>query len=324
VATYLVPTLSTSRSNELGFAAPHDAPIPYLQRIRDYYAGLGYGAPYEWAHYAHVPFHRLARPLTQARVAIVTTAAPYQPGKGDQGPGAPYNAAAKFFTVYSGDTDGNHDLRISHIAIDRKHTTAEDPGTYFPLPELRRAASRGRIGAVGQRFHGLPTNRSHRTTLEVDCPEILARCKADAVHAALLVPNCPVCHQSISLAARLLEENGIATVVMGCAKDIVEYVGVPRLLFSDFPLGNPAGKPRDPVSQTVTLELALSLLESAPAPRTTVQSPLVWNEAGAEWKLDYSNIARLSPEEIARRRAEFDQGKAVARTLQNGVTSGGG
>jgi hypothetical protein len=307
------------RSSAFGFATPHDAPIPYLQRIREYYAGLGYGAPYEWAHYAHVPFHRPTKPLSQARVAIVTTAAPYQSGKGDQGPGAPYNAAAKFFTVYSGDTSRDHDLRISHIAIDRKHTTAEDPGAYFPLAEVRRAAARGRIGAVAPRFHGLPTNRSHRTTLEVDCPEVLTRCRADAADAALLVPNCPVCHQSVSLCARLLEENGIATVVMGCAKDIVEYVGVPRLLFSDFPLGNAAGKPRDPASQAATLELALALLESAPAPRTTVQSPLVWNEGSAGWKLDYSNIARLSPEEIARRRAEFDQGKAMAKTMRDGI-----
>jgi hypothetical protein len=312
------------RINAFGFAAPHDAPIPYLERIRAYYAGLGYGAPYEWAHYAHVPFRRLATPLAEARVTIITTAAPYQPGKGDQGPGAPYNAAAKYYTVYSGDTTQDPDLRISHIAIDRKHTTAEDPGTYFPLPELRRAAARGRIGAVAQHFHGLPTNRSHRTTLEVDCPEVLARCKADAADAAVLVPNCPVCHQSVSLCARLLEENGIATVVMGCAKDIVERVGVPRLLFSDFPLGNAAGKPHDPASQAATLELALALMEGAPAPRTTVQSPLVWNEASADWKLDYANIARLSPKEIARRRAEFDQGKAAAKTIRNGVRPAGG
>jgi hypothetical protein len=169
---------------------------------------------------------------------------------------------------------------------------------------------------VAPRFHGLPTNRSHRTTLEVDCPEVLARCQADAADAALLVPNCPVCHQSVSLCARLLEESGIATVVMGCAKDIVEWVGVPRLLFSDFPLGNPAGKPHDKASQAATLELALALLESASAPRTTVQSPQVWDSASADWKLDYSNIARLSPEEIARRRAEFDRGKAVARMLR--------
>jgi hypothetical protein len=61
---------------------------------------------------------------------------------------------------------------------------------------------------------------------------------------------------------------------MGCAKDIVEFVGVPRFLFSDFPLGNAAGRPRDPQSQVFTLELALRLLERAPAARTTVQSPL--------------------------------------------------
>jgi hypothetical protein len=110
---------------------------------------------------------------------------------------------------------------------------------------------------------------------------------------------------------------------MGCAKDIVEYVGVPRLLFSDFPLGNAAGKPRDPASQASTLELALALLDSAPAPRTTVQSPLVWSEVNADWKLDYSNIARLSTEEIARRRREFDQGKAVAKILRDGTGSHG-
>jgi hypothetical protein len=83
-----------------------------------------------------------------------------------------------------------------------------------------------------------------------------------------------VCHQTVSLAARHLEENGIATIVMGCAKDIVEYCGVPRFLFSDFPLGNAAGRPKDRQSQAFILELALRMLESAPAPRTTVQSPV--------------------------------------------------
>ena len=119
----------------------------------------------------------------------------------------------------------------------------------------------------------------------------------------------------MSLAARHLEENGIATVIMGCAKDIVEYCGVPRFLFSDFPLGNAAGRPRDPGSQAFTLELALQLLESAPAARTTVQSPLRWS-ADPSWKLDYSNIDRLSPEEILHRREEFDRQKEIARIIR--------
>jgi glycine/betaine/sarcosine/D-proline reductase family selenoprotein B len=254
----------------------------------------------------------LDKPLSECRVAIVTTAAPFQPDKGDQGPGAPYNAAAKFYRVYSGDTRQDPDLRIAHVAIDRHHTTAEDPGAYFPLPALREAAAGGRIGAVAPRFHGAPTNRSHRATLEVDCPEIVSRCKADAVDAVILVPNCPVCHQSVSLAARSLEESGIATVVMGCAKDIVEFVGVPRFVFSDFPLGNAAGRPGDPASQAFTLDLALRLLEIAPAPRTSVQSPLTWSTSSA-WKLDYCNASRLPPEELSRRRAEFDAHKDVAK-----------
>jgi hypothetical protein len=102
---------------------------------------------------------------------------------------------------------------------------------------------------------------------------------------------------------------------MGCAKDIVEHVGVPRLLFSDFPLGNAAGRPNDRESQASTLELALRVLETAPAPRTTVQSPQRWS-ASADWKLDYCNVERLTHEEIAQRRAEFDKGKADAKAVR--------
>ena len=69
------------------------------------------------------------------------------------------------------------------------HTTAEDSNTWFPLHQLRRSAAAGRIGAVGPRFHGAPTNRSHRATLEKDCPELLARCRADGADSAVLVAN---------------------------------------------------------------------------------------------------------------------------------------
>jgi hypothetical protein len=116
----------------------------------------------------------------------------------------------------------------------------------------------------------------------------------------------------VSLVARYLERNGIPTVIMGAAKDIVEHAGVPRFLFSDFPLGNSCGKPHEPDTQRFTLDLALKVLESAVGPRTTVQSPLRWTEGG-DWKNDYNNIERMPPEELAKRRAEFDKVKQVAR-----------
>jgi hypothetical protein len=170
------------------FAPDHDAPIPYIERTRDYYAKLGFPA-YRWAHFADVPFTPLPMPLARARVALITTAAPYQPGVGDQGPGARYNAAAKFYTVYSEGTETIPDVRISHVGYDRRHTTAEDPNTWFPLARLQAAVKAGRIGALTRRFHGAPTNRSQRVTMETDAPELLRRCREDSADVALLVPT---------------------------------------------------------------------------------------------------------------------------------------
>jgi hypothetical protein len=177
----------TDRPDGSDQAPDHDAPIPYRERISTYYQTLGYGAPYRWAHYAAVPFAPLGKPLAESRLGLVTTAAPYQPDKGDQGPGAAYNAAAKFYRVYSGDTAVDHDLRISHIGYDRTHTVATDSNSWFPLPLLRGLAKSGRIGELTPRFHGAPTNRSQRVTLDQDCPELLARLREDQADAALLV-----------------------------------------------------------------------------------------------------------------------------------------
>jgi D-proline reductase (dithiol) PrdB len=297
-----------------------DAPVPYIERTRRYYAALGYPAPYRWAEHAEVPFQPLVKPLDRSRIALITTAALRRSGQGDQSPGAAYNGAAKFFAVYSARTEMEPTLAINHVAIDFKHTTAADIGSYFPLAALRRALAMGRIGGVAPRFHGVPTNRSQRITRDEYAPEVLARRREDGVDAAILVPNCPVCHQSLALIARHLEGKGIPTVVMGCAKDIVERAGVPRFVLSDFPLGNGAGRPNDPQSQDLTLGLALDLLEQATAPRATVQSPLRWN-GDPDWKRDYGNVDGLSAEEIAALRAEFDAVKATGKAVQ--LSSGG-
>ena len=171
------------------FVPENDRPIAYMQRTRDWYLALGYGNPYVWAHYTDAPFHPLKKPLARSRVALVTTAAPYQPDKGDQGPGAPYNAAAKFYQVYSISTESEPDLRISHIGYDRLHTHAKDINSYFPLARLKEAVAAGRIGALTSRVQGSPTNRSQRVTVETDAPELLRRVREDGADAVVIVPT---------------------------------------------------------------------------------------------------------------------------------------
>lgn len=173
--------------DNLNFAADHDVPVPYMQRLRDYYLALGYGNPYRWAQYKEVPFVPLSKPLNKTRIGLVVTSAPHQPGKGDQGPGAPYNASAKFYRVYSESINAEPDPRISHLGYDRKYTTAADQNTYFPLKQIKIAADQGKIGGLTPRFYGSPTNRSQQTTIEQDCPEILRLLRDDGADAAILV-----------------------------------------------------------------------------------------------------------------------------------------
>jgi hypothetical protein len=93
----------------------------------------------------------------------------------------------------------------------------------------------------------------------------------------------------VSLVARQLEANGIATVIIGSARDVVEHCGVPRFVFTDFPLGNPCGKPYDADMQRSIVGLALDLLPTAPASRTTVQAPYVWSD-DQSWRDEFMRV----------------------------------
>jgi hypothetical protein len=106
---------------------------------------------------------------------------------------------------------------------------------------------------------------------------------------------------------------------MGCAKDIVEHCGVARFLFTDFPLGNPCGEPFNVEQQKKIFSMALDLLESAKAARTTVQTPFFWPH-GDKWKelfltpeqpfLDEQALARLNKEKEELRRLR-KEGKVI-------------
>jgi D-proline reductase (dithiol) PrdB len=101
----------------------------------------------------------------------------------------------------------------------------------------------------------------------------------------------------VSLVARHLEANGIATIVVGSARDIVEECGVPRFLFSDFPLGNPCGRPYQADMQRAITGFALDVLSNSTLPRTTIQTPFVWSE-DMSWKQNFARVDKESVETL--------------------------
>ena len=156
----------------------HRTFISYIDRTREYYAALGYPKPYLWAHHEDAPFVALAKPLSESRVGLVTTASPRRRSE-DKTPKA----------VWSGETGTPPDaLYTDDLAWDRENTHTQDVESFLPIRHLQRMLESGRIGSLAAHFHGVPTDYSQRRTVEADAPEILKRCREDGVDVALLVP----------------------------------------------------------------------------------------------------------------------------------------
>ncbi len=113
----------------------------------------------------------------------------------------------------------------------------------------------------------------------------------------------------MSLVARYLEANGLPTVIIGSALDIVEHCGVPRFVFTDLPLGNPVGHPWNRDMQREVVKLALATLETADGPRTTVRAPVRWKDDDPNWRERYSRVDAAEREKLLKvgdeRRARF-------------------
>lgn len=79
-----------------------------------------------------------------------------------------------------------------------------------------------------------------------------------------------MCHQSVGLIQSIIERQGIPTVSISLLREVTERVEPPRVLFVDYPLGYPLGRPHEPELQKRILRAAFALLERAELP--------VWEE----------------------------------------------
>ena len=157
-----------------------DQPIGYMERTRLYYRALGYPQDYVWPSFDEVPFVRLAKPLSEARIALVTTVMPPDLGDPDAIGGTQVwsrntvNPPSEFFT--------------DHVDWDKESTHTRDRESFLPIGSVNDLAGDGLVGGLARRFHGVPTVYSHRRTMEHDAPEIGQRIKEDGADAVMLCP----------------------------------------------------------------------------------------------------------------------------------------
>jgi hypothetical protein len=112
-----------------------------------------------------------------------------------------------------------------------------------------------------------------------------------------------VCHQTVCLVARHLEANGIPTMCLGSALDILESGVPPRATFVDYPLGHTAGKPFEPSDQVDIVRQALRGFETMTRPGEIQVLPKIWDAAG-DWRRE---AARTRGSDTRRPRDETPQ-----------------
>ncbi len=156
--------------------------VRYIDKTIEYYKNEGYDTPYRWAHFDEIPFTRLAKPLAECRVGLVTTSE--MALVGESGAWADDDATRD---VYSMPTDTPiAKLYSQKEAYDRHATTLDDVDSYLPLTRLAELATEGRIKDVAPRFQVIYSQYSQRKTLTVDAPEILRQMREDRVDIAAL------------------------------------------------------------------------------------------------------------------------------------------
>ena len=260
-------------------------PIEYVPRLNEKYQSLGF-PPYQWTVNDEAPLTPLRKPLARCTVSLLTSG------------GVSRREAPPF------DPDARNDLRLDAIARDAPsdgfqihdhyydHRDAgRDINCIFPIDRLRELAAAGEIGAVAARLWSGFMGRIYvrKTVTGEAAPAFAQKLAADGVDLLVLVPACPLDHQTAGLVARVVEESGIATVVVSTGRDITRQVMPPRTVFVNFPMGNPFGRPGDVATQTRILRDALELAASDCAPGTLIDLPYEW---GAPFEVFFREMSR--------------------------------
>jgi hypothetical protein len=223
------------------------------------------GGSYPIVKNKRAPFSPARRALPMLNLALISSAGAYIDGTD------PFDTGAR---------DGDVTFREipSEIRADELRFSARgynpsavqsDLNSLVPLGRLFEFESNGIIGQLNPVFWsccGFIPNAARLA--EEMVPRLVERVERYQVQAALLIPASRLCHQSVSLIARALEQSGIPTMTLAVAQDVVESVRPPRAVFYKGELGSVAGLPNWPEHQRRVLDESLRLIEPMDQPGT--------------------------------------------------------
>ena len=220
---------------------------------------------YPFVENRYAPFAPARRALPMLNLGLISSAGAFING-------------TQPFDVDSSDGDAGYreipievtgdDLGFSARGYDDS-AVKQDVNSLIPverLVEYEANAVIGRLNHVWWSVAGFIPNAA----LAADelAPKIAERMRRYEVQAAILVPASRLCHQTLGIVARAIEESNIPTIMLSVDRAMTDRVRPPRTAYYEGEFGAVSGKPNWPEYQLRVLDETLRWIETFDQPGT--------------------------------------------------------
>ena len=218
---------------------------------------------YPFIENTYAPFTPARRALPMLNLALITSAGAYIDGT------TPFDTEAR---------DGDASFREIPVEVEAEDllyaargydatAVREDRNAQIPVDRLLEYEANNVIGQLNNVWWSLCGYIPNaRLVAEQTAPQIVERVTRYEAQAALLIPASRLCHQTLGIVARALEQAGIPTIMLSVDRGITDMVRPPRTAYYAGEFGSVAGKPNWKEFQIRILDESLRWIESFDQP----------------------------------------------------------
>lgn len=218
---------------------------------------------YPWIENTRSTLTPMHRALPMLNLGLISSAGAYIDGM------QPFDTDAR-------DGDLNyHELPIEVDAGDTRYSAKgydakavkEDRNSQIPIDRLLEYQANAVIGGLNNVWWSISSYipNAERVADELG-PQLAERLHRYDIQAALLIPASRLCHQTLGIVARVLEENGIPTIMISVDPDLTDKTRPPRTAYYNGDFGSVAGKPNWREYQLRILDETLRWMETFDQP----------------------------------------------------------
>ncbi len=218
---------------------------------------------YPFVTNTHTPFTPVRRALPMLNLALISSAGAYIDGTD------PFDIDARdgdlAFREIPREVAAS-DLRYAAKGYD-PNAVESDRNAQIPIDRLTEYEANAVIGRLNECWWSLSSYIPNAARVADElAPQIAERLHRYEAQAALLLPASKLCHQTLGIVARGIEQSGIPTIVISVDKLLSEKVRAPRTAYHDGEFGSVAGAANWREHQLRVLDETLRWIETFDQP----------------------------------------------------------